>query len=169
LSRPYGDKKPKPFVPIERPPFHKHIAKGGVLGSPNAIPYVVGDTREWNGDTFYFCDATTHKDQSHWHKHKATACSLRSKWLIASRGGTTTPGGGAQAHLGTAISPEIIRPHFRSTSTAPDLPPGFGPFADSTPSADGDLAMLSFAMNRQSNPVVKEYLARALLEMEDSA
>lgn len=162
---PSSSKKPRvPFIPFERPPFHQHTTKGGATGS-TAVPYKVGDTRDWNDNTYHFCDATTHKDQSHWHKHRTADCSIRAKFLANRSSTTSTNAPAAHAHFGTSVHTEVLN----NPSATFGSPPITG--SDSSIKSShghGDLAMLSIAMNRQTNPLVKEFLARALLELEDS-
>ena len=60
----------------DAPDFIKHF-KNNETGKR----YQVGNTKEFKGDTYYFCDATTHKNKTKWHKHHPDKCRLRKAWL----------------------------------------------------------------------------------------
>ena len=60
----------------EVPPFLYHY-KDGVTN----VKYKVGDTKDFNGQTFYFCDAPWHKNKIKWHTHPADLCRVRKNWL----------------------------------------------------------------------------------------
>lgn len=60
------------------PPFIKHF-KHKVNG--NDVKDKVGDTKQWKGDTWHFCDCTNHRDRIKWHTHPATDCRTRKRWL----------------------------------------------------------------------------------------
>ena len=42
--------------PRQPPPFINHYK------SPSNQPYKLGDTKDWNNNTYYFCDTPTHKN-----------------------------------------------------------------------------------------------------------
>jgi hypothetical protein len=69
-----------PAVPKGQPPFATWFAEST---EPNAKKYKVGNTKEWNGDTYHFWDTQNHKANIKWHLHKAKTCRTRSKWLAA--------------------------------------------------------------------------------------
>ena len=60
----------------EVPDFTTHT-KDAATGKP----YKIGDSKMFNGKTFHFCDAPTHRDKSKWHTHKADDCWVRKRWL----------------------------------------------------------------------------------------
>jgi hypothetical protein len=60
------------------PPFAKHFA---VSSAADAKKYKVGDSKEWNQHTWYFCDCPNHRDKVKWHTHPASTCRTRAKWL----------------------------------------------------------------------------------------
>ena len=44
-------------TPVERPPFLTHFQDS------NGTKYKVGDSKEFNGRTFYFCDCPLHRNR----------------------------------------------------------------------------------------------------------
>ena len=72
IKPPFDDKKQR----FDEPIFNKHF-KCGETGER----YKVGDSKEFQGDTYYFCDAPTHKNRTKWHKHHPDKCRLRKAWL----------------------------------------------------------------------------------------
>jgi hypothetical protein len=60
------------------PPFAKHFS---VSSAADATKYKVGDSKEWNQHTWYFCDCPNHRDKIKWHTHPASTCRTRAKWL----------------------------------------------------------------------------------------
>ena len=40
-----------------------------------------GDTKDFKGKTFHYCDTPTHRDRAKWHTHAASDCSIRMKRL----------------------------------------------------------------------------------------
>jgi hypothetical protein len=60
------------------PPFAKHFA---VSSAADAKKYKVGDSKEWNKNTWHFCDCPNHRDKNKWHTHPASTCRTRAKWL----------------------------------------------------------------------------------------
>lgn len=62
----------------KKPPFLRHYKHTKASDSPL---YKIGDTKEWQGVTYHFCDAPTHRDRVRWHKHPPTKCNVRSRWL----------------------------------------------------------------------------------------
>lgn len=74
-------------------PKEKAIKKAttGTGGSPpfllwakdqaTGTAYKVGDTKDWKGTTYHFCDTPTHKRGIKWHRHSATECKTRQNWI----------------------------------------------------------------------------------------
>ena len=60
------------------PPFITHTKTSL---KADGKPYKVGDTKEWNGVTYHFCDYPDHKNKCHWHKFPASECRNRKKWI----------------------------------------------------------------------------------------
>ena len=48
----------------------------------------MGDTKNFKGKTFHYCDAPTHGYRIKWYTREAKDCSVRKKWLI-SKGNNT--------------------------------------------------------------------------------
>ena len=105
------------------PPFLRHTK---VSSAADAAPYKVGDTKDWNGATYYYCDATTHRNKIHWHTHPTADCRVRKR-----------EHDGAAANLGSA-----------APSPAPTLAPAPSPAPDpsvaltAAPSAAPDITAL---------------------------
>ena len=67
------------------------------------IKYKVGDTKEYGGKTFHYCDAPAHLKKIKSHAHSAESCRVRKFWLkskddddsaianVADAGKTTPP------------------------------------------------------------------------------
>ena len=45
--------------------------------SNGSVEYKVGDTKDWNGTTWHYCDAPTHCDRIKWHTYPTTECRTR--------------------------------------------------------------------------------------------
>jgi hypothetical protein len=60
------------------PPFAKHFKSSSAA---DATVYKVGDSKEWNSLTWYYCDCPLHRDKFKWHTHTAETCRTRKKWL----------------------------------------------------------------------------------------
>jgi hypothetical protein len=119
---PPSDDSSKPAADSEKkvPPFVKHFKSGT---SDDATAFKVGNKKEWNGASWYFCDCPTHKDRHKWHTHTHEQCRTRKKWLAdggnlrsppvaqvatdtASEGGTqlTAPTAASSTHKGSSSS-----------------------------------------------------------------
>lgn len=71
-------KEPEPTPDPKKPPFLRHFKHTAASDAPL---YKVGDTKEWDGKTYYFCDATTHRDKVRWHLHSPDKCKVRARFL----------------------------------------------------------------------------------------
>lgn len=71
-------KEPDPSPDPKKPPFLRHFKHTAASDAPL---YKVGDTKEWDGKTYYFCDATTHRDKVRWHLHAPDKCKVRARFL----------------------------------------------------------------------------------------
>jgi len=63
---------------VASPPFAKHTHPDN---KSDAVPYKVGDTKEWKGTTYHFCDTPNHRGKIHWHTHATADCRTRQRWL----------------------------------------------------------------------------------------
>eukprot|EP00980_Cylindrotheca_fusiformis_P006392 scaffold1365_cov78-Cylindrotheca_fusiformis.AAC.1 len=63
------------------PPFVKHWKAPDAEGGTR---YKVGDTKVFEGDTYHFCNATTHRGGYRWHMHSPDNCRVRQSWLLSS-------------------------------------------------------------------------------------
>ena len=68
--------------PKERklPPFAKFTK---VNNTPDSPLFKVGDTKEWDNQTWYYCDCPNHRNNIHWHTHPTDTCRTRARWLKA--------------------------------------------------------------------------------------
>ena len=123
---------------MNTPPWITHFEKDGVK-------FKVGDSREFNGKQFYFCDATIHRDKIKWHTHKAEVCRVRKIWLKKEAEGTTD------------APPAEANVTETETDTVSTVTP-----ENSVNSADIH-ALLASAMNLVTdNDVVRDYIAEAI-------
>mmetsp|Transcript_41992 Transcript_41992/g.101185 ORF Transcript_41992/g.101185 Transcript_41992/m.101185 type:complete len:480 (+) Transcript_41992:1052-2491(+) len=60
------------------PPFLRFYKRPDSEGN---APYVVGDVKEFQGQTWHFCDCPNHKGKVKWHTHPTKECRTRKKWL----------------------------------------------------------------------------------------
>ena len=77
------------------PPFARHYKTSS---SDDAKEYKVGDSKVWNNQTWYFCDAPTHKDKIKWHTHTAESCRTRKNWLASKIKNEGTEAHSADSH-----------------------------------------------------------------------
>ena len=118
------------------PPFAKFF-KAPI--SDGSVEYKVGDTKDWNGTTWYYCDAPTRRDRIKWHTHPTTECCTRKLWLDTDNGATAN-----------------IAPVMTSTAEASET------IAHATPSV---MALHASALNLVGdNDTVKDLIAEALNE-----
>lgn len=84
---------PDPAVKPKLPPFARHFKTSPAKDAPK---FAVGDTKVFEGVTWYFCDAQ-HRTNIRWHKFPASECRQRTRSLnetspVAAIGdGSTTP------------------------------------------------------------------------------
>ena len=77
----------QPEAKKKLPPFARHYKTSQ---GPDAKEYKVGDTKVWNNQTWYFCDAPTHKDKIKWHTHSVESCRTRKNWLASKSSNDST-------------------------------------------------------------------------------
>lgn len=83
------DSKKQPYnVDKDQPPFVKHYKASS---EPDAAKFKLGDTKDWKGSTYHFCDCPIHRSRIKWHTHKPDDCKTRTRWLADKEGSTTTP------------------------------------------------------------------------------
>lgn len=70
-ASPVEDNATKPKLP----PFARHFKASPAEDAPK---FQVGDTKVFEGDTWYFCDAR-HRNNLRWHKFPASECRQRNK------------------------------------------------------------------------------------------
>ena len=78
-SGPLKKGKPSASTATSKPtPFLKHYKSSSGADTTN---YKVGDTRDFEGQTYHFCDFPIHRDPLKWHPFPYTEYRLRTKWL----------------------------------------------------------------------------------------
>ena len=79
------DQPPTSKFRRDSPPFLIHYQ------TPDKIKYKVGDKKDHEGTTFFFCDCPLHKNKLKWHTHHPDKCRIRNKWLKEKTSPGTTP------------------------------------------------------------------------------
>ena len=130
---------------LDEPDFIKHFkASDGTL-------YKIGDTKEYEGKTFHFCNAPTHRNRIKWHTHPADKCRVRKLWLKSKESGDVNE---APNFAATANNAETI---IDVDATAPTN-------ADTQPT--NVQALLASALNLvKDNVVARDYIAEAMNAM----
>ena len=124
---------------LNTPPWITHFENNGVK-------YKIGDSKEFNGKKFYFCDAPIHRDKIKWHTHKTEVCRVRKIWLKKEAEGTADNAPPAEANV-TESETETV------STVTPE---------NSVISTDIH-ALLASAMNLVTdNNVVRDYIAEAI-------
>ena len=91
------------------PPFVRHFKSAD---TPNATKFKVGDTKDFEGATWYFCGCPKHRDGLKWHTHTVETCRVRIKWLAdqdgaANVGASETNTDGTDTEVSSLSTPEI--------------------------------------------------------------
>jgi hypothetical protein len=60
------------------PPFLRHFKSSTSTGS---VSYKVGNSKPFDGATWYFSDCPNHRDRIKWHTHAPADCRTRVNWL----------------------------------------------------------------------------------------
>lgn len=142
---------PTTGAPKKVPPFVKHFKSSS---GPDATIYKVGDTKEFNGQTYHFCDCTTHRDRIKWHTHPASTCRTRLRWLQNKDAGSVPPIANI-ADTDSSSTPSTLD----DTSTVPP----------SAPDPTDVTALLSSALTlTNDHPAVAASIADALNAFHDS-
>ena len=137
----------------QRPPKRKVPTFINHYKSPDGTKYKIGDTQEFDGETFHFCDAP-HRNRVKWHTHSPDECRVRKDWLKKNKNKTSDD---AEGHVGEA---ELI-PDSSSTSGSSQTST-LTPASNST-EATGLHALLASAMNMvNDNDVLRDYIAEAI-------
>jgi hypothetical protein len=144
-----GIKEKAPTVEKKHPPFIKHFK---LSSAPDAASYKVGDSKEWNSATWYFCDCPSHKDKIKWHTHPHTACRTRKRWLEE---------GGSNSNSNS--SPPVA--HVAGTTDA--LSSGTSITTTTTDSTDVTSLLAAALSLAGSNSAAKEAIADALNAIHD--
>ena len=123
-----GSVPPKDTPKGKFPPFLHHFKASA---ANDAVVYKVGNTKEYDSATWYFCDCTTHRDRIKWHKLPATDCCTRKKWLANSGSDASPPA----AHVSDGDELSILTDKYTADSSATTL--------------------LASAMSKVSDPAIK--------------
>ena len=78
IATKFGEDEPNPKSAKTLPPFVRHFK---ATTASDAATFKVGDTKEWKGQTWYFCDFPNHPDRLKWHSNPAPKRRTRYKWL----------------------------------------------------------------------------------------
>jgi hypothetical protein len=136
----------------KQPPFVKHFKSGT---GDSATVFKVGDQKDWNDTTWYYCDCPTHRDRIKWHTHTAEKCRTRKKWI--EDGGSRTPPPVAQIATDS------------ETATTLTSPTGTSSTGTTSSSGPTDITtMLAAALSMAGdNSATKEAIADALHAIHD--
>ena len=115
------------------------------------VKYKVGDSKKWQGETWYFCDYPNHRDRAKWHTHSAETCRTRKRWLKNKKKITAN-----EADIDNDTD-EV--PSDTSEEETPEPKPD-----DATSSASKDVtSLLATALNLLSdNPQARDLIADAI-------
>ena len=133
---------------LDEPDFIKHFkASDGTL-------YKIGDTKEYEGKTFHFCDAPTHRNRIKWHTHPADKCRVRKLWLKSKESSNSTNALNSNATANNAETiTEVNNTEGNNTAAPTD--------ADTHP--PNIQALLASALNLvKDNVVIRDYIAEAM-------
>ena len=87
IATKFGEDEPNPKSANTLPPSVRHFK---AMTASDAATFKVGDTKEWKGDTWYFCDCPNHCNRIKWHSHPAPECRTRQKWFNDKYGSAPT-------------------------------------------------------------------------------
>ena len=122
------------------PPWLKHFK------DVDGNKYKIGDTKDFKGKTFHYCDTTNHRDRAKWYIHAAVDCSVRKKWL------KKQDEDGASASNATETNTSDVTEEDANSDDG----------NDDEPQQDIDV-LLATAMNLVTdNDVVRDYIANAI-------
>jgi hypothetical protein len=77
-AKPKHNTSPPDAKGNKMPPFLRHY-KSSI--SPGSVTYKVGDSKPFDGATWYFCDYPNHHNHIKWHTHTPADCRTRINWL----------------------------------------------------------------------------------------
>ena len=135
------EEPPKKKFSKGTPPWIKHFKDS------DGNKYKIGDTKEFKGKTFHYCDTPNHRDRAKWHTHAATDCSVRKKWLRNQDESNVSGGTTVEANSNDVTKDEI--PHDEK---------------DASEDSQQDVnALLANALNLVTdNDIVRDYIANAI-------
>jgi len=148
----FGDNKKSKFS-LQVPPFITHFQDSA------GVKHKLGDSKEFNSMTFYFCDCPDHYNCLKWHTHTHTHEKYRTriKWLER-QGTSSNSTGDASAHLGADTSSD--NKTATTTNTPSVKPTNTSSLNDETPSVQ---ALLASAMNIvPDREVIRDMIAEVL-------
>ena len=112
----------------------------------------MGDKKEFNGETYHFCDTPTHRSRIKWHLHHPDDCRVRKIWMQKKEEKPKNDGFSSKhAHVGESSTPsDFTVDEQQNPSDKANEPPNLQ-------------ALLASAMNlANENPLVRDHLAEAL-------
>jgi hypothetical protein len=147
-----GTKDQAPIVEKKHPPFVKHFK---LSSAPDSVSYKVGDSKEWNGATWYFCDCPSHKDKIKWHTHPHTTCRTRKRWLEEGGSNSNSNSSPPVAHVAGATDTSSSGTSITTTTT------------DSSSTTDVTSLLAAALSLAGNNSAAKEAIADALNAIHD--
>ena len=152
--KPDSDGSSAPPTSTKLPPWVRHFKKSTAT---DAEHYKVGDSKEFDGKTWYFCDCPLHKDRVRFHTHTAESCRTRTRWIADGSPPARGAAPSANPADGTLPSP---------TSVDAATPAG----APSPSATDEATVLLASALSQVGhNPLVSEMIADALNTLQRGA
>jgi len=129
----------------EFPPFAKWFKSPT---SEGYVEYKAGDTKDYNGKPWHYCDAPNHRNRIKWHTHATSECHTRSSWLKTDEGAAATAN----------IAPVTVI--FEDTASAAER----AVLSDSTSSNPSNVTtLLASALNMVGdNDNIKDLIAKAI-------
>ena len=130
--------------------------------SPSNQSYKLGDTKEWNGTIFHYCDAPTHKNRTKWHTQTAETCCTRLCWL-ENKNSTNTYKNKFTANIGDKNVDISVQDENEENSTNNLLPSDEKKATFENPPINNITVLLAFALNATyDNHIVRDLIADAI-------
>jgi hypothetical protein len=137
--------------------------------------YKVGDTKEWKGQTYHYCDAPNHRNSTKWHTHPTPDCRTRAKWIERGRPPMI------HAKLANATDDDTALTDPTGLSGATPSTSGSASVADGTANGSGTastdnvssavadvIALLASALSVAPNDHARNLIADALNSVHDN-
>ena len=123
-----------------------------------------------NNNTFYYCDAPTHKNRAKWHTHTAETCRTRLRWLENKDDKSYNNGKNnynnkftaniADKNIDTSVHDDEVH---EDNNTDNFLPSGEKKVTSDNPPVNNITALLASALNAAGdNQIVRDLIADAI-------